>query len=594
MANILQTNLTRTEFGNNLLFYANFWNPILCRRAPKTSIRLTLSRLRLHPRVHHRPHFALQLAVRPSRLNSPTRPILRASPRVAPPRRDLTMIVKSLLARRAADVRVTVAGATAAAAAATPRHAALNSTGRLDRPPDRPSQGLTPSATLTPQNTTSADLSSPTTATKGGSPTTITDVGVGVTTAAAAGAGAAATGVSFKHAGNTQGVGDTMVTPSSSLGSMSKKRAPRLSNAMRRWPQGLACALSIMSSLMVYSVLQERIMTRPYASPLQSALSAGTSWRNASHVHDPLAGVVPARLRRNGRMTNRVNALTDGDDSPAFFQNSLFLVLANRLFAAAVAACCILLRSGRDDLRSKAPLSDYASISLSNVIATSCQYEALKWLTFPTVTIGKCAKMLPVMLILNMRSGRRYSYDDFGIVAVVLTGCAVMISSGNVVAKRSASADSDTPVGFLLLITYLLFDAITSTYQERLFVKYDMSVYNQMIYINVTSATIAIFGLALSGGLRESFLFIGYYPAVLSDITMLSLSAVAGQFAITYTIQSFGALLYAGVMTTRQFFSVLASDIIFKHGLTGVQWAGALMVFSALFFKLWRKARESE
>lgn len=293
------------------------------------------------------------------------------------------------------------------------------------------------------------------------------------------------------------------------------------------------------------------------------------------------------KLHKNDKMA------TFTGESPAFFNNSLFLVLANRLFAAAVAAACILFRSGKEDLRSKAPLVDYASISLSNVIATSCQYEALKWLTFPTVTIGKCAKMLPVMLILNLRSGRQYSYDDFGIVGVVLTGCAIMISSGNAVAKRSGSADTDTPVGFILLITYLLFDAITSTYQEQLFAKYDMSVYNQMIYINVTSATIAVFGLAISGGLRESILFISYYPSVLSDITMLSLSAVAGQFAITYTIQSFGALLYAGIMTTRQFCSVLASDIIFKHGLSVIQWTGALMVFSALFYKLWRKARES-
>lgn len=278
------------------------------------------------------------------------------------------------------------------------------------------------------------------------------------------------------------------------------------------------------------------------------------------------------------------------DPPPAFFNNSLFLVLANRLFAAAIAVLAILLKRDRDELRSKAPLLDYMSISLSNVIATSCQYEALKWLTFPTVTIGKCAKMLPVMLILNLRSGRQYSYDDFGVAGVVLAGCAVMISSGNVAAKRTGAAEEDTPFGFGLLIVYLLFDAITSTYQERLFDKYGMSVYNQMLYINVSSATISILGLSMSGGMSESLRFVNEYPRIIPDITMLSFSAVAGQFAITYTIQSFGALLYAGIMTTRQFCSVLASDIIFKHGLTLMQWSGALLVFSALFYKLWRKA----
>lgn len=323
-----------------------------------------------------------------------------------------------------------------------------------------------------------------------------------------------------------------------------------------------------MVSLMGYSILQERIMTRPYLAPGDDDF------------------LLHGGVREEDELDPQTNP-------PAFFRNSLFLVLANRLFAAAVALFVILVKREKESLRSKAPLLDYVSISLSNVIATSCQYEALKWLTFPTVTIGKCAKMLPVMLILNMRSGRQYAIEDFGIVGIVLAGCAIMISSGNVVAKHTGAADEDTPFGFGLLIVYLIFDAITSTYQERLFEKYDMTVYNQMLYINVSSASLSIAGLTLSGGLFSSLRFLRMYPRILPDIAMLSLSAVAGQFAITYTIQAFGALLYAGIMTTRQFFSVLASDIIFKHGLTMIQWTGALMVFSALFYKVWRKASQS-
>lgn len=391
---------------------------------------------------------------------------------------------------------------------------------------------------------------------------------------------------------------DNIISPSQSSQGSSPKKRPARSSVLHRWSWAFICAFSIMSSLMIYSILQERIMTRPYIHGLPA--SPATLFRppesniTRSNVfplqksNDPSAH--SASLRR---IRSAATATNPSDNLPAFFDHSLFLVLANRLFAAAVAALLILVRRRRDDLKSKAPLSDYAYISLSNVIATSCQYEALKWLTFPTVTIGKCAKMLPVMLILNLRSGRRYSSDDFGIVAVVLAGCAVMISSGNVVANRSASAQSDTPVGFILLITYLLFDAITSTYQERLFTKYDMSVLNQMLYMNLTSASLSIVGLALSGGLFKSLQFIVDYPAIVSDITTLSASAVAAQFAISLTIRMFGALLYAGIMTTRQFCSVLASDLIFKHGLTFMQWSGALMVFSALFYKLYRKATQN-
>lgn len=366
----------------------------------------------------------------------------------------------------------------------------------------------------------------------------------------------------------------------------SPKKPSRHATGIRRWTHAGLCAAAIMISLMIYSLLQERIMTRPYTSFQFTSSVDSKFYSSMSSAESAL------NISRNGPSRLLTDAADMEVDSGghAFFHNSLFLVLVNRLFAVLVAAACVAARGTRSDLSSKAALSEYATVSITNVIATSCQYEALKWLTFPTVTIGKCAKMLPVMLLLNLRSGKRYNFHDYAVAGTVLAGCAIMISSGNVVAHRAASADSDTPIGFILLIAYLFFDAATSTYQERLFAKYDMSVYNQMLYINFTSAFISIAGLTLSGGLRESLYFATSYPAIVPDITMLSLSAVAGQFAITYTIQAFGALLYAGIMTTRQFCSVLASVIIFKHGLTATQWLGALLVFSALFYKLWRKA----
>ncbi len=279
--------------------------------------------------------------------------------------------------------------------------------------------------------------------------------------------------------------------------------------------------------------------------------------------------------------------------SVAFFTHSLLLVLANRVLAV-VAACAVLLGRGRlSELRSRAPLLAYSLPSVANVIATSCQYEALKWLTFPTVTIGKCAKMLPVMLILNLRKKKRYRMDDFAVAGAVIAGCAIMVRAGKVAAAPRAAngADNDTAMGFVLMATYLLFDAITSTSQQRLFERYDTSVSNQMLFINVSSAVLSAIGLVASGGAVESFAFLARYPKVAPDIAALSAAAVAGQFAISHTINAFGALLYAGIMTSRQFASVLASNFLFEHGLNAGQWAGAIIVFSALFFKLFRKAQ---
>ena len=67
----------------------------------------------------------------------------------------------------------------------------------------------------------------------------------------------------------------------------------------------------------------------------------------------------------------------------------------------------MILQWARQDWRPAAPLYSYAAVSLSNVVATTCQYEALKYVTFPLQTLGKCAKMLPVMLWGGLIMGKR-------------------------------------------------------------------------------------------------------------------------------------------------------------------------------------------
>ncbi len=86
-----------------------------------------------------------------------------------------------------------------------------------------------------------------------------------------------------------------------------------------------------------------------------------------------------------------------------------------------------------------APIYSYMLVSLSNVIATWCQYEALKYVTFPVQTLGKCAKMIPVMIwgILIMR--KRYGFKDFGAALVITAGCTLFLLTGSVKSKASAT-----------------------------------------------------------------------------------------------------------------------------------------------------------
>mmetsp|Transcript_11658 Transcript_11658/g.35576 ORF Transcript_11658/g.35576 Transcript_11658/m.35576 type:complete len:370 (+) Transcript_11658:164-1273(+) len=313
-------------------------------------------------------------------------------------------------------------------------------------------------------------------------------------------------------------------------------------------PTLLMCAFGIVSSLLVYAFLQEKIMTKPYGTP------------------------------------------EEGEGLESYmFKNTLFLVLNNRMAAAIVAGAVIIVKGDMTQLMNAAPIYKYFMISVSNVLATSCQYEALKWVTFPTQTLAKCAKMIPVMIWGTFIHRKTYGFRDYAVAVMVALGCTVFTVSGNITAKNKDASDSW--YGLLLMCGYLGFDGFTSTFQEKLFSGYQMSIYNQMLYVNLCSGMMSLVFLTGQGQLFSSIGFAMKFPRLVMDATVLSFSAVTSQFAITYTIKNFGALVYATIMTIRQFLSVFVSNIVYGHAMNSLQWLGAVTVFGALFYKSWAKAR---
>merc|ERR1719261_2413069 len=82
-----------------------------------------------------------------------------------------------------------------------------------------------------------------------------------------------------------------------------------------------------------------------------------------------------------------------------------------------------------------APIYKYAAVSASNVVATTCQYEALRYVSFPVQTLGKCAKMIPVMIWGFFINQRRYDAADIGVAALITLGCTIFGLYGNLTHK---------------------------------------------------------------------------------------------------------------------------------------------------------------
>merc|ERR1712216_427139 len=299
------------------------------------------------------------------------------------------------------------------------------------------------------------------------------------------------------------------------------------------------CVVGVVGSLIVYGILQERIMTRPY-----------------------------------------------GVESE-YFKYSVFLVLSNRVLSASLAAAILAYTKGM--VQPAAPIWKYAGVSASNVLATTCQYEALRYVSFPVQTLGKCAKMIPVMIWGYFINQRRYTLNDYVIASCVTLGCTIFALYGDLTHKHSAKSSNTSAKGLMLMLGYLGFDGFTSTFQDKLFKGYQMETYNQMLYVNGVSACLSVAWLLSDDAIWQALEFIARHPAVLSDIITLSLSSMFGQLCILYTIKEFGALLFAAIMTTRQLLSILLSCVLFLHPLTWQQWCGTALVFSALYAQAYLK-----
>lgn len=304
--------------------------------------------------------------------------------------------------------------------------------------------------------------------------------------------------------------------------------------------KGIFAVVGIMTTLLIYGILQEKIMRIPYGP------------------------------------------------NKEFFKYSLFLVFCNRITTSAVSAGFLL--ASKKALEPVAPVYKYCLISVSNILTTTCQYEALKYVSFPVQTLAKCAKMLPVMVWGTLIMQKRYKGLDYLFAFLVTLGCSIFI-------LYPAAADispyhrgrESTVWGVSLMLGYLGFDGFTSTFQDKLFKGYDMEIHNQIFYTTLCSCILSLTGLLLQGNLLMAVDFVYRHKDCLFDVALLSTVATASQFFISYTIRTFGALTFAAIMTTRQLVSIVLSCVWFSHPLSWEQWFGAVIVFGSLYAKSFLK-----
>lgn len=289
-----------------------------------------------------------------------------------------------------------------------------------------------------------------------------------------------------------------------------------------------------------------------------------------------------------GLLQERIMVMPYGDP-PQMFTDSVFLVFCNRLVAVFFSLCVLAIRG--ESFRNGAPLWKYLAISVSNVYASTCQYEALKYVTFPVQMLGKSFKMMPVMVWGIAVSGKRYKPKEWCIAAAITGGVTEFLMTGPIDSKSHVAGNSF--YGLALLALFLGLDGFTSTFQEKLFKDHVTTKYNQLLYVNLGSCAISSFTLIASGNLGHAIQFMAAHPRFAMDAMMLSFAAVASQWFIISQVKEFGALVFAATMNVRQVVSIILSYITYGKLITRAQIFGLMLVFSALFYKSFEAATSS-
>ncbi|KAL5370240.1 UDP-galactose transporter [Cryptosporidium parvum] len=299
-----------------------------------------------------------------------------------------------------------------------------------------------------------------------------------------------------------------------------------------------------------------------------------------------------------GIVQERIHTLGDkkvGDN----FNYSLFLVFCFCLVNTVVSFGVIQLENwrigpGKEGNSKKNKNSNNAEKTLFNlsfecifqIMLTSATYLTSMVLTnlalgnvnYPTQVLVKSAKCVPIIVIGTLYFKTKYPWYDY-LAVIVIT---ISLSCFNLMQiKTNKVGTVQTLSGVSLLGLSLLCDGLTGPRQDKLIKKYNVTSNILMFYTNLFAMILCgILSLFLEG--KEPYLFISRFPSTPYYILALSLTGTCGQFFIFQSLIRFGSLYLAIITTTRKFFTVLVSVIIFGHKLSLGQWLCVSAIFVAL------------
>lgn len=283
------------------------------------------------------------------------------------------------------------------------------------------------------------------------------------------------------------------------------------------------------------------------------------------------------------------------------------------------------VRNRNQSLRKSLPVL-LLQVSAFQTTAAPIGFASLRYISYPTMVLGKSCKLIPVLLlnvVLYRRKFKPYKYVVVGLVSVGISMFMLLSDSSQTKTKGLHGSSS---YGLVLLGINLLIDGLTNSTQDEIFSLHPSFTGQQMMFTmsflslvitlpllvlppNLLPNLIQLVGSYLPfpipsplqptasafhdiSPLAHSLIFIQTHPSCILPLLQFALLGGLGQLFIFETISHFGSLTLVMLTVTRKLFTMLLSVVLFEHKLTTGQWAGVAVVFGGIGVEAAMKRKE--
>ncbi|CAK8682627.1 unnamed protein product [Clavelina lepadiformis] len=270
--------------------------------------------------------------------------------------------------------------------------------------------------------------------------------------------------------------------------------------------------------------------------------------------------------------------VTRGDYGGEKFVYAQSLVFIQCVFNAAFAYAILVFVTKPEQDKTPKPL--YAACAFCYMGAMVASNQALMYISYPTQVLGKACKPIPVMILGVLLANKKYPIAKYFCILMIVGGVAgFMYKDG----KASESTSAFTfGLGEILLLVSLSLDGLTGVTQERMRTHHFTNEHYMMCNVNLWSCLLLSVALILTGQGVSFVQFVFRHPHVFPYLLMFSLTSAVGQHFIFLTVVAFGPLTCSVITTTRKFFTILFSVLLFRNPMNSRQWISTFFVFAGL------------